>query len=84
MDMRTGDTGKGQYWRVTGRAAVDAAPGPDHVVLEVWTEIMQSLSNGETQRTWEREMISIDPALARKMGQDLIDMADHAEGVDAE
>lgn len=79
MDMRVGETSARQYWRVTGVAASDTPPAPQRVTLEVWVEIVQSLSNGKTQKKWEREVLSLDPSLARKLGGHLIEMADHAE-----
>lgn len=81
MEMRVGEAGPGQYWRVTGLASDDTVLAPPHVTLEVWVEIVQSLSNGETQKTWDREAFSLDPSLARKMGKQLLEMADYAEGL---
>lgn len=80
-DARVGGTNVGQKWRVTGITDNDSdTPGaPARVGLEVWLEVVQGLSNGETQKVWEREILSFDPDLARTLGEQLIEMANYAE-----
>jgi hypothetical protein len=78
MDVRVGGTNVGQKWRVTGVQDGDTPPSPQRVMLEVWLEVVQPLSDGTTQKVWEKEILSFDPELARELGEHLIEMANHA------
>lgn len=73
METRVFGTGLGQNWRVTGLRAGDPLPDyPPHVRLEFWI--------GGPDRGWRYQgPDSLDPDLARLLGQHLIEMADHAE-----
>lgn len=74
MDARVFGTGHGQNWRVTGLRAGDPHPDyPPHVRLEFWI--------GGPEHGWRYNgPDSLDPDLARLLGQHLIEMADHSEG----
>lgn len=73
MEVRVDGTNVGQRWRVTGFTPEDTPPAPARVMFEVWLEI-------EGERTnWNYQSLSFDPELARRLGQQMIEMADHAE-----
>jgi hypothetical protein len=76
MEARVGGTNVGQKWRVTG-LTVDDTPGMvARVQMEFYVEY--EMKNGLTG--YERLMPNtLDPALARELGQHLIEMANHAE-----
>lgn len=78
MDVRVGGTAAGQKWRVTGLRATDSLDAPGLVQIEFYVEF--TMKNGATG--YERVMPStLDPELARQLGYNLIDMADHADGL---
>lgn len=83
MEVRVGGTNVGQRWRVTGFQAGDRSSLPSAiamVALEFWLEGGHSLTYHQDLGVLALSPLSFDPALARSLGEHLIEMADHAEG----
>lgn len=70
MEVRVGGTHLDQHWRVTGLTEEDVAPAVPHVILEFW------IGDDVYKLEWVRR--SFDPELAWKLGQHLMEMAQHS------
>jgi hypothetical protein len=82
MESKVGGTNVGQKWRVSGFRAGDRPhlEGGDVALvgLEFWIEMQPD----EGPTTYKYLLPStMDPVLARELGQHLIEMANHAEGL---
>lgn len=84
MDSRVGGTGLGQNWRISGIQQGDPDyidnRGVPRVAVEFWLTVPTSIPG---VRTYPRFPATLDPELARELGQQLIEMADYAEASDA-
>lgn len=80
MEVRVGGTEAGQRWRVTGikngERPDSLGKSPAMVGLEFWTEY-----EDESGRRYDHILRTFDPELALQLGRQLLDMADHADGL---